>query len=155
MSYLHVFHRAGRLALLLGLGGLAAGCGGGRWNGSGADVTGRVTLDGQPVGIARILFYGGDRPYDPIFMELEPDGTFQSVNVPLGSVRVAVQTSPYAGLGKLKMAAQAGKVRSPGPPIPKGDWRPVPANYEDPATSGLEYNITRGANKLDIALKSK
>ena len=152
MSFPHMLHRAGRLALLLGL---AAGCGGGRWNGSGADVTGRVTLDGQPVGIARILFYGGDRPYDPIFMELEPDGTFQSVNVPLGSVRVAVQTSPYAGLGKLKMAAQGGKIRSPGPPIPKGDWRPVPAKYEDPATSGLEYNITRGANKLDIALKSK
>jgi hypothetical protein len=155
MSYLQVFHRAGRLALLLGLAGLAAGCRSGRWNGSGADVTGRVTLDGQAVGIGRILFYGGDRPDDPIFMDLEPDGTFQSLNVPLGSVRVAVQTSPYANLGKLKMGAQAGKIPSPGPPIPKGDWRPVPAKYEDPATSGLEYNITRGANKLDIALKSK
>lgn len=128
-------------------------------NGSGAEVTGRVTLEGKPVGIGRILFYGRDRPTDPIFLDLKPDGSFQSLNVPLGLVKVAVQTRPYAHLGKLKEAALAGKMKaSPGmggPPIPAGDWRPVPARYESSNTSGLEYEITPGSNVINIDLRSK
>lgn len=134
---------------LVGCGGAARGT-----------VSGKVTLDGQPVTAGSVSFTNGNS-VDNESAAIQSDGTYSSTNVPTGEVRVSVYV-PSAG-----SAMPAGAPKLP-PSVPadhpqakmyadkaKGTAN-VPTTYSDPATSGLTVKVDSGSSQTyDIALKSK
>ena len=105
-------------------------------------ITGTVTYKGQPLpsGIVR-FFFGTDRQS---MATVEPDGTFAATDVPPGPVKVTVEPDPQAA----KHRTMGGGANEPAPKPVK-----LPPKYADPATSGLEYTISPGANNLEVKLE--
>jgi hypothetical protein len=107
-------------------------------------VPGTVTYKGRPLPSGIVRFYfgpGGDRMS---MATLEPDGSFAATDVPPGPVKVTVEPDPQAA----KHRSMGGAADEPAPkPVT------IPPRYADPATSGLEYTISSGANKLEIKLE--
>jgi hypothetical protein len=105
-------------------------------------ITGTVTYKGQPLtsGIVR-FFFGTDRQS---MATIEPDGSFAATDVPPGPVKVTVEPDPQAA----KHRSMGGGANEPAPkPVT------IPPKYADPKTSGLEYTITAGTNKLEVKLE--
>jgi hypothetical protein len=105
-------------------------------------ITGKVTLKGRPLpsGIVR-FFYGTDRQS---MATVETDGTFAVTDVPPGPVTVTVEPDPQAS----KHRSMGGGANEPAPkPVA------IPRKYADPKTSGLEYTISSGTNKLEVKLE--
>jgi hypothetical protein len=71
--------------------------------------------------------------------------------VPPGKIRAAVRTSPYSF--KAKTAGQKRDGKSITIAAPQGEFVPVPSKYENPAISGLTYEVEKG-KPLDIELKT-
>lgn len=113
-----------------------------------AQVSGTVTLDGQP------YTHGGSVVFQPeargkmATSRIQPDGSFQ--------------LSTYSGgdgaiVGKhiVSVRPPAAKVvdESADTPVPKS---PIPSKYRSPASSGLSFEVRAGElNTLTIDLKSK
>src|SRR5438105_2273574 len=75
------------------------GCGGGRIT---STVTGTVSYQGKPVPAGKVSFYG---PNDQVASALiGEDGSYEAMNVPLGTVRVAVTTPPAPSAEVVKAA---------------------------------------------------
>lgn len=121
-----------------------AGCG----SEYGATVTGKVTLDGNPVSPGWVTFARVDAQVTPAMSDLDADGSYSLTTahklgaVP-GSYRVAVQSF------KTPEGLAPGE-RSFDSPEPL-----VPVKYLAIETSGLEYEIKAGANTIDIPLTSE
>jgi len=114
---------------------LIAGCSGGD---PVASVTGKVTVDGEPVTEGMVLFLsekgaGGSG-------ELQADGTY-TLQCPPGQYKVAVappeSTDPTP---------------APAKPPEEGD---IPYQYQDVGSSGLTAELAEGENTFDIPLESK
>ena len=120
---------------------LFCGCGGGMP----ATVSGKVTLDGQPLPTGNVAFHpvaGG-----PIAV-----GSIQSSGV------YQVNTGTSAGLapGEYQVTVLATKDlpaeipgQAPLPPEPI-----TPAKYHNKETSGFQFTIKPGGNMIDLPLKS-
>jgi hypothetical protein len=111
-----------------------------------AQVSGRVLLDGAPIGPGTVVF--------------APVGSGKPATGPVDSSgNYHLTTSREVGLsaGRYKVAVS---IREPAPPIKRGDRPPpgkllIPEKYEDSASSGLEFDVMRGSNTIDIELKSQ
>jgi hypothetical protein len=105
-------------------------------------VTGTVTYKGRPLPSGIVRFYSGA---DRMSMAtVEADGTFAVTDVPPGPVTVTVEPDPQAS----KHRSMGGGANEPAPkPVA------IPPKYADPKTSGLEYNISSGTNKLEVKLE--
>jgi hypothetical protein len=112
-----------------------------------SQVSGVVTLDGQPVGPGTVVFVrteGGGNPADGA---IQIDGKY------------FLKTSRDVGLhpGEYK----ASVVILDQPPVKTGERSMTPAKlvspkrYSDAETSGLEYEVKSGKNTIDIELFSK
>jgi len=108
-----------------------------------SQVSGVVTLDGNPIGPGMIVFA-------PV------DGGKPATGSIEGSGSYALITSREPGLaaGKYKVAIS---IRELPANVKRSDQIPpgkllIPERYEQSTTSGLEYEVAPGGNTIDIAL---
>ena len=121
-----------------------AGCGGGPP--PTGEVYGKVTTPaGKPVTAGIVKFFpesGGE----PVLTSLLPDGTYRATGIPLGRAKVAIETLQF------KQQTQ------PPPAIakqlggPRTTYVPIPAKYEKYETSGLTFDVEKGAKEWNIEL---
>ena len=140
MSFNHEMSAArGRRAIrLVGVAAficLAAGCGGSAGT---ADVSGKVTLAGQPVTGGSLTFApvaSGDDvdPGRPASAEISPDGTFSMEGATVGKVRVTY-SAPY-------IEEPDGETRRGRKPKPSPYTNLVPKQAEAEVTDGGQINI--------------
>jgi hypothetical protein len=135
-------YRLGLSVCLAALALAAAGCGP-----SQATVSGKVTMQGKPVTAGTVLFVGGDNQIGT--GKLDGEGRYVAPSVPMGSVKVAVQTlRPEQVTG-----AEANRPKD-APPLPSRltNLVPVPQKYADPETSGLTCDVKQRQQEYNIDL---
>ncbi len=128
------------------LGGVAAlvlaGCGGAAGIG---DAYGKVTNGGKPVTAGVVKFFpesGGT----PVTGSISPDGSYRASGVPAGRCKVAVETLEFKHMAAppKELAKQIHVAR----PV----YVPIPTKYEKPESSGLEVEIKRGENAIELSV---
>lgn len=138
------------ILFLLGC-GLLIGCGAASSGPVECVVVGEVTLDGKTLTMGEV-FMSNSEGTQSGRGEIAGDGKFRVPSAPVGQVKVAVRTTPYARFaGETK---QGGKAVTMGQR--EGTYVPVPKHYEDIATSKLTYTIPKQKEfTLKIELSSK
>ena len=138
---------------------LLCGCGPSDGLNRGGDLSGTVTLDGKPLGGGRVELFSANGK-NSVSCQLRPDGTYTVSEPPLGRCKVVVQTSHLKGMppapkgpkGRIREGASAGMMY----PDDLGlVYTPIPANYEDLATTDLTVTVRRGKQTQDITLTAK
>jgi hypothetical protein len=153
---------------------LVLGCGGVKT----AQVHGKVVYNNKPVTGGKLTFYlADDTKVNPSSGFINEDGTFSIDKVPVGKVKVAVDTRglkeggggrtmpgtpnkenqliPPGGISdemKQKMEAQ-GKTFGPQTMKMAGTFVAIPDKYTDPEKSGLSFDIKSSDNEITIELK--
>jgi len=109
-------------------------------------VTGKVTLNGQPLpgGLVTVTTESPDIEANsaPSKGRIEPDGTYTVLNVPQGKARVTITTAK--GFGS---AMHPDAVKDP-----FGPYVPIPDTYRDVAKTPLALEVTRGKQEYNIAM---
>jgi hypothetical protein len=126
-----------------------AGCrdGSNRLPESGATLAGKVTYDGKKVPGALIIAAGdGEFPAAQAFANDE--GQYKLVNVPLGEVRIGVNTKA----GEEAMQGRRMAQGKGAPPLPTPN--PVPARFHNPSDA-ITTTVHEGENKFDIVVPKK
>jgi hypothetical protein len=126
---------------------LVAGCGP-----AVGDVSGTVSFKGEPLGSGLVVFHGQKAT---VPANIAADGTFTASKVPVGPVKVTVETiAPQSG----KSGGEGGKVSGVGmsatgaPTTPAGKYVKIPDKYKDPNNSGLTYEVKSGSQQHNIEL---
>jgi hypothetical protein len=121
-----------------------------------AEVSGKVTYNGQPVGGGTITFYmkGGGANSGP----LHPDGTYEISDIPTGEATVTVETeSANPGHKQEKYKGGKGQQMSPMPKGFEGGHRgtyvKIPSQYTDVKKTPLTTSLQRGKQVRDFDLK--
>jgi hypothetical protein len=117
---------------------------------TGATLEGKVTYAGKPVPAAMIIVAGESSGATGNIGE---DGRFQIPNVPLGAVKLAVNTDAAKGQATGEMMAQAYQAGKEGKKAAAPRFLDVPKKYHDPSASGLTTTIKEGVNTFDIVLQ--
>jgi hypothetical protein len=117
-------YRVGQSAFLAALMLTAAGCGS-----SQATVSGKVTLQGKPVTSGMVVFVGANNQIAT--GKLDGEGHYEAPRVPMGNLKVAVQT--YSRGDQAKAA--------------------VPQKYADPESSGLTCEVNQPQQEYNIDIK--
>jgi hypothetical protein len=120
------------------------GCSG---SGMESEVSGTVTLDGQPVGPGAVVFAPADGTSNPADGAIQLDGSYflktsREVGLKPGDYKVSVSVfdQPEVQPGERSM--------TPAKLV-------TPQKYADTETSGLQYTVKPGDNTIDIELSSK
>ena len=113
---------------------------------TGATLEGTVTYGKETLQMAQINVFGEK---GQAIGRIE-DGRYKVDNVPLGAVKIGVNTEAERG-NAIGQAMARSKGASSGP-APK--FINVPAKYQDPETSAITTTIKRGKNTFDIVLSS-
>jgi hypothetical protein len=149
-----------------------AGCGKGK-----GTVSGKVTLDGDPLPAGRILFVGdkGEASADI------KDGQYTANNVPTGNVKVAVDTAvirreaqqllaaaknqrtgeapegmPAEAKAKFEQEKKAAEERGKRGNELMEKYRDIPEKYTKPDSSGFTVQVKKGeTTTFEVPLKSK
>jgi hypothetical protein len=129
-----------------------AGCSGS--SGSDNTLSGKVTLNGQPVG-GLVVLVGTDGKEQPA-ISTNPNGTYTAADVPRGKYTVLVKPFPDAEPGKFPVAGvEPGKLPRdvPAGTVPRLSSRGVtpPVKYAKGDT-GLTVTVTAGPQTYDIPL---
>ena len=124
------------------------GCG---WQKKQATVEGKATIDGSPANSGNVIFTSDDgaRAFS---VRILPDGTYRAIDVPLGSMKVAVKPASRQQRALLK---KKGKTAQEAARVPTGPAVPIPKKYHDADTSGLTTTIQSGSNTYNIEISSK
>jgi hypothetical protein len=122
------------------------------WSGcSGSDfesqVSGTVTLDGEPIGPGFLVFVPESGGTNPANGAIQPDGSYE------------LKTANAAGLhpGEYKVSVTI----LDQPDVPPGERSyevaksRIPTKYNEINSSGLEFDVEPGSNSIDIVLSSK
>jgi hypothetical protein len=109
-------------------------------------ISGVVTLNGNPARDITISFLCPDGSVYTAMVD--SDGKYSVDNVPVGPVKVTIQSPPPVSEGTQE-SIKKGKA-----PAPKAGKVPVNPKYTDPANSGLSLTVKPGANPFDIPLTS-
>lgn len=138
-----------------------AGCGGRINHG---EVSGLVSIDGQPVTAGNVLIVSEDGQWTATG-PLHGDGVYSIREAPLGKVRIAVQTLMYRGTAVPpprvgRPGGDASQVGSKGMMLPDPSvrglvYRAIPEKYEQVETSGLSSEVVKGDQRIDLPLTSK
>lgn len=142
------FVRAGSFVFLV----LITGCGG-----QTAKVSGKVTLDGNPLPGGQIWFLPVSGKGTPAMGEINPDdGTYSVPNVPIGEVRITVDNRMLKeGQAKLP-GGKTLDVKQENVKRPAGTYKKIPEHYAQADKSGLKATVPSGGlSGHDIQLKSK
>jgi hypothetical protein len=143
--------RAGLVVLaILGIGGVGSAPAADRKDETGT-ITGKVTFRGKPLPGGTIAFHPSRGK--PLVGKIRPDGTYTVKDVPVGKVRVTVETESVRPKPKVPSSIPPGS----GEPIPKRGKEPkyarIPDKYAKPETSGLTCDVRGGNQTLDLALE--
>jgi hypothetical protein len=100
-------------------------------------IDGKVNFEGKPLPGGTVSFH--PEKGKPFVAQLQDDGTYSVKDVPVGEMKVTIETE---------------SLKNPAKP-PKGGKKyiPIPRKYGDPKTSDLTYKVVEGAQTLDIELK--
>jgi hypothetical protein len=134
-----------RLAVLLTLLCAMFGCSGG---GLGAEVTGKVALDGEPIGPGVVIFAPVGGGENPATGAIQTDGSY------------FLKTSREEGLrpGNYQVALQINEVPTDLAPGQR-DMRPaksrIPQKYMAVESSGLQFEVEPGSNTINIEITSR
>jgi hypothetical protein len=148
--------RLGAAVLVTSCGLCAASCGYGvkeeRLPETGATLEGTVAYGAEKVPVALIIV-AGEHGSATGHID-EATGRYRVENVPLGEVKVAVNTD--AAKGEMQGKLMAGYYKGPEAKS-KGIMAPpkvidVPPKYRNPDTSGLKTTVQQGANTYDIKI---
>jgi hypothetical protein len=138
---MHIYKARATRLLLLTIVLILPGCG----KREVVPLTGKVTLDGQPLPTAMVVFHS------------EADGSAGYASTQSDGSYVA-KTGSQEGLkpGKYRITVVANKQEAvdyqAGPKLPT----PItPLRYADPATSGFSYTLTDSGGTYDLELKGK
>jgi hypothetical protein len=121
-----------------------AGCGG---DGMESTVSGRVTLDGTPVGPGTVVFAPAAGEQNPATGTIQVDGAYElksnrTAGLPAGRYKASVSVFDQAPVAPGERSYEQAKLVTP-------------QKYADPSTSDLEYDVEPGFNMIDIELKSE
>jgi hypothetical protein len=158
-SSLGLFRGVALVGLLAGA-VLLAGCSGGK---KGSKVSGTVTYNNAPVTGGKLILTPTSG--SAITLEINGLGEFKGQDVPVGTYKVSITTKfvqDMTGGGAPVMPADQvpkdfkskmpkDNAPPPGPAVLKKVE--IPAKYEDPNTSGETWEIKKGENKREFALK--
>ena len=136
------------LGSILCLSGLT-GCGGSK---KGATVSGTITYKGQTLGNGTVVFIAADNKGGS--SPIAADGTYSISNLPVGPVKITVETKPLPPAPKMPNMANMPKIEMPGNEgASAGKYVKIPDRFKDPAQSGLTYEVKSGVQKHDIPLE--
>ncbi|MFZ9791857.1 MAG: hypothetical protein ACO3F3_05905 [Gemmataceae bacterium] len=119
---------------------------------SGATLEGSVTYDGKPVPMALIVVRSETATADARIVE---SGKYKVPSVPIGKVKIAVDTDAMRGELMSRSMAQAYKGpggQSSAEAGKKLSFIAVPGKFADPDSSGITFEIKKGANTFDIVI---
>ncbi|MHB1423738.1 MAG: hypothetical protein ACYC3I_11195 [Gemmataceae bacterium] len=135
-------YRVGLFACLNVLALVMAGCGPSR-----ATVSGKVTMHGKPVTSGIVLFVSADNQIAT--GKLDDEGRYVAPRVPMGSVKVAVQT-----LRPEQVQAAVANRSKDAPPLSSRATNLlfVPKKYTDPETSELTCDVKQRQQEYNIDL---
>jgi hypothetical protein len=136
--------RAYRWSMLALVAAASVGCGG---DGMESTVSGRVTLDGKPVGPGTVVFAPAAGEQNPATGTIQVDGTYvlksnRTAGLPTGRYKASVSVFDQAPVAPGERSYEQAKLVTP-------------QKYADPSTSELEYDVKPGDNTIDIELKSE
>jgi hypothetical protein len=112
-----------------------------------SEVSGKVTLDGQPVGPGAVVFAPVDGQSNPADGAIQLDGSY------------FLKTSREVGLKPGDYKASVSVFDQP--EVRPGERSMTPAKlvtpqkYADTETSGLQYTVEPGENTIDIELSTE
>jgi hypothetical protein len=115
-------------------------------------VKGSVTYKGQPITGGTIAFHPARGK--PVKASLEADGTYYAKNVPVGEVKVTIETESLRAKGNPKA-----KAKPPDKDKPKDkDSKPpvyvaIPKKYADVETTPLRLKVKGGKQTADFKLE--
>lgn len=126
---------------------LLAGCGGTTAD-SRAIVTGTATYQNKQLtsGTVKIFNSKAEQISSAI---LQADGTFTATDIPLGDIKVTVETAGNS------IGIAGGKAPPGTPTLPSGSSGPsvaIPEKFKAVATSGLNFKITSSSQRIEIKL---
>lgn len=119
---------------------------------TGADLSGTVTYGSDSINFALIIVAGKDGTQAT--GNIDDDGKYHITNVPLGEVKVAVNTEAGYGdfMSKSMSKAYQGPDGKGGGKKKLGTYTKVPAKYHDVASSPLKTTIQKGPNTFNIKI---
>jgi hypothetical protein len=112
-----------------------------------SQVSGTVTLDGNPIGPGFLVFAPVEGGTNPANGAIQPDGSYQ------------LKTANTRGLNPGRYTISVTILDQPD--VPPGERSyivaksRIPERYNDLSTSGLEFEVKPGGNSIDIALSSQ
>lgn len=135
---------------------LLCGCGGGR----SGHVSGRVSLNGQPVQAGQVTAYA--EANQAVGIATIQAGEYSLTDLPLGPVVLVVQTHGPDGKPLGQPALREGEKPPPvqpkegaGSSAPVPEVAPVPLKYSQQKNSGLNVTIVPGTTRFDISMSGK
>ena len=133
------------LIFLLGL----VGCGGTPQSGT---ISGTVTFQGTPITMGSVTFLC-EKATPKVHNSSIELGKYSFKNVPLGPVKVIIQSSPPPDAAPKVLPPKGAESTMPKEvPIIKGPYVKIPAKYTREETSGLTYTVIGGDQKKDFEL---
>lgn len=143
MTALRRLRRAAAFAAVAAAALLSASCGGG---GTGT-VTGKITVNGQPLPNGLITFLSEVGNQDP-FPAYIKDGLYETGQIPAGPCKVTISHSDFT-----RPSAPENDLVPP-PAARAGGAGTVPDKYASADTSGLTFTVKAGPNTYDQDLKN-
>jgi hypothetical protein len=112
-------------------------------------ISGKVFFRGRPLPGGTISF--APAKGKAVVVSLRGDGTYAAARLPVGELRVAIETESVA---PKPPRAKDAKTTPPPPPPPGGPrYVPIPRKYGDLNTSGLTLEVKAGEQIADFQLK--
>jgi hypothetical protein len=138
-------------SLVLSLPIVALGC-----SATPGTVSGKVTYKGATVKGGHVSFANMENT-EFAMAPINPDGTYTAERVPLGEVKISVETLS----AKPVILPKGAQIKSlPGKELPEvyqpkssDRYVKIPPEYSNPEMSGLRYTVTSGPQTKDIELK--
>ena len=122
--------------------------------GNSADVSGKISYQGRPVTYGSVIILTSNN--SAFSAAIKPDGTYLVEDIPPGNASIAViSRNPALGRSAIHppKTTPTGKQEAAPRETAVTGWFPLPRNYEDPKSSGLTCNITKGQVIHDLELK--
>ncbi|QDT53519.1 hypothetical protein Pan44_15410 [Caulifigura coniformis] len=135
---------------------LLTGCGGDFDYGPTGTITGRLTMDGEPLPAGSSAVFMEPKAGYLAFGLTDAEGnytvnTWNEGNMPIGSYRVMVH--PPAPANDSETASAEEVMAHPEKYKARPIKTDIPKKYRETATSGLSFEIKKGENKIDIDIK--